>query len=308
MVLRRTRPRGEPRPHVRSLCVVGFRLAPGNLPPRALAPRENRRGHRRRRRRGRVGVSRREDAPVSRLQRRWTAEERERLRALVLSGQFDRASAAQLLEAFPGRTLPGLRAAARRCRPASWSRSRKFSPHRAWTVGEIKLLQELWPNASERSLRDRLRGRSWHAIQLRAWKLGLSPVRWQGFETVSAAAERAGFSESQLLKILRAWHAHFQTLSLAERDSLPCPTLRAKRTRTSDGRRVRLVESGTVELAVAHWHELETLTDARRRTGVREWSRPGLARALGLRREDRLTPEAWDAILRLHGSGRRRIA
>ena len=237
---------------------------------------------------------------MSSHQRRWTQEERERLRALVLSGRFDAASAAELLEAFAGRTLCGIRSAAVDLRPSSWPRRRRFAHHRAWTVGEDALLIELWPTTCERTLRQRLRGRSWHALLQRAQKLKLT-TRWQGYETLTAACERAGYQLPRLTKILSTWHRHCQTLDPVVLDGMPCPKIRWARTWTHK-RRVRLVEIGTVDLAVAHWHQLETLTQARERRGIREWRRPGVARALGLRREERRTPEQWDELFAAHAS------
>lgn len=224
--------------------------------------------------------------------RLWTEEEVSRLRSLVLSGRWETATRSELLEAFPGRTLCGIRARAAGFRPCA-----RRDP-RAWTREDEKLLRELWPSTSERTLRQQLR-RSWGAIQQHADLLGIRDLRWQGFESPAAAARRAGYSLRTMVKILRAWNRHYQRFSIDARAELPNPALRPMRTHfgANAGKKYpRRVERGTVDLAVAWWCGLETLGEACDRLGMRHLP-PGGARSLGVRRNDRHTPEEWDRLL-----------
>lgn len=224
--------------------------------------------------------------------RRWTEEEVSRLRSLVLSGRWEVASRAELLETFPGRTLHGIRSRSASLRPGA-----RRGP-RAWTREDEKLLRELWPATSERTIRHQLR-RSWTAIQKHADLLGIRQLRWQGFESPAAAARRAGYALRTMIKILRAWNRHYQGFSIDARAELPNPAMRPMRLHfgSNAGKKYpRRVEAGTVDLAVAWWCALETLGEACDRLGMRRLPSGG-ARSLGVRRGDRHTPEEWDRLL-----------
>ena len=224
--------------------------------------------------------------------RRWTEEEVSRLRSLALSGRWETASRSELLAAFPGRTLHAIRLRAARLRPGARQRPN------AWTREDEKVLRELWPSTSERTIRHELR-RSWPAIRHHAGLMGIAHLRWQGFESPKAAAQRAGYDRRTLAKILRAWNRHYQTFSIDARAELPNPAVRPMRAHfgANAGKKYpRRVERGTVDLAVAWWCGLETLGEACERLGMR-YLPPGGARAAGVRRGDRHTPEEWDRLL-----------
>jgi hypothetical protein len=224
--------------------------------------------------------------------RRWTEEEVSRLRSLAISGRWATTSRSELLAAFPNRTLQSIRCQADRLRPGTRRGAR------GWTREDEKLLRELWPSTSERTLRQQLR-RSWNAIRKKAETLGIRHLRWQGYESPAAAARRAGYSRDLLRRILGAWNHHYQRFGLEERAELPNPSLRPVRTHfgANAGKKYpRRVETGIVDLAVAWWLGLETLGEACDRLGMHHLP-PGGARAAGVRRNDRHSPEEWDRLL-----------
>lgn len=72
-----------------------------------------------------------------------------------------------------------------------------------WTPQEDKILRIEWGDVSARTLREKLPGRSWIAIKLRATRLRLgSPA--QGRISIAEAARRAGLSPKYFTQVLLA--------------------------------------------------------------------------------------------------------
>lgn len=80
----------------------------------------------------------------------------------------------------------------------------KFSRHgKSWSMLEDEALKLHW-DLSQRAVVEALPQRSWIAIRTRARALGLPFGRPQGYESVSSAAARCGFTQGSFEKILSA--------------------------------------------------------------------------------------------------------
>lgn len=182
-----------------------------------------------------------------------------------------------------------------------------------WTAAEEQLLRELWPDCSRRTLCERL-GRGWWGVSKHARSLGLtgdgtnkSPVRWAGYVTPHAAAEKAGVGRREFNTILAAYQEHFAALSQAERAELPSPSL-SLRGRATGKRPHRMLDAHAALDAVEWWDALETSTHAAERFGVTmETLRAAVLRAgQTVPRHTRRSPQWWDDIVAMHGPRRLR--
>ena len=185
----------------------------------------------------------------------------------------------------------------------------------SWTDAEERILRELWPDGARRTLCERL-GRGWWGVSKHARALGLtgdgddkSPVRWAGFITPHAAAEKVGVGRREFSTILTAYQEHFRNLSQVERAELPSPSL-SLRGRATEKRPHRMLDAQAALDAVEWWDALETSTHAARRFGVTmETLRDAVSRAGHVvPRHTRRSPRWWDDIVAMHGPKRLRRA
>lgn len=161
-----------------------------------------------------------------------------------------------------------------------------------WTTWELNQLHLLWGLHSLSTIARRL-GRTEHGVFIRVRKLELGIGCPQGFESLVAAADRAGYAVNQLRRIL--FWARVPVRSYA---SLP----------GAHGRK-RYVEPIAVDRAVAKWCRCETMREAALRIGM---SRPHLGRlyqedikaglippplSRSLRAHHRLDPDVVDGIV-----------
>lgn len=123
----------------------------------------------------------------------WSEDEDATLRSLYC----ERGGAAALRAALPQRTIHAIRCRAKRLG------LRAHNAARPWTAREDATLRIEWGEVAQRTLRQKLPGRSWVAIWSRAHHLGLgSPA--QGRVSVTAAARACGYAYATFVQILRA--------------------------------------------------------------------------------------------------------
>ena len=173
----------------------------------------------------------------------------------------------------------------------------------AWSEREDKVILNDFAEDGRRTLLEKLPGRTWHAIALRARRLGLSCMP-QGWEPLKVAAERALYEAptarriigwanawAPVVEALCAWgHAvalmvkaaqspapaadkkerldAFDSGAVATRKYTTTSTPTCKRSDTRTTNCWTLVEVGALDLAAAHWCAWETTGDAERRCGV----------------------------------------
>ena len=128
---------------------------------------------------------------------------------------------------------------------------------RQWTSGVDAALRNLWGAEIDiKAIAERL-GRTRTAVYLRAAKIGLPVGCPEGWEYLSAATTRTGYSStSTLVRILRWAGVGIER----------AVTLHHKR---QSKRPTRIVVPELVDDAIAEWHKTETLEGAARRCGVR---------------------------------------
>lgn len=124
---------------------------------------------------------------------------------------------------------------------------------RRWTASDDKQLRDLWDCGFRLSVIAERLGRSEVTTYWRAQKIGLKLGCPEGFEYLTHAAKRAGYTTDQLYKILR-W-AKVRVQMSVTRD----------RGRT---RHFHFVDPVEVDDAVAEWNQTETVEAASRRLGV----------------------------------------
>jgi len=125
---------------------------------------------------------------------------------------------------------------------------------RRWTRGDDLKLELLWDTTTLRGLSKKL-GRTQATIYARAQKLGLGLGCPNGFEYLTAAAERTGFDTGQLRVVLRA-------AGVKVRVAMARPGPRQSK------RKYHYVPPEAVDEAVALWNRSETIESAARRHGV----------------------------------------
>ena len=184
----------------------------------------------------------------------------------------------------------------------------------SWTDAEERVLRELWPDGARRTLCERL-GRGWWGVSKHARALGLtgddtnkSPVRWAGFITPHAAAEKAGVGRREFNTILAAYQAHFAALSQVERAELPSPSL-SLRGRATQKRPHRMLDAQAALDAVEWWDALETSTHAATRHRIHMESLAAAVKRAGqsVPKHTRRSPQWWDDIVAMHGPKRRKV-
>ena len=161
-----------------------------------------------------------------------------------------------------------------------------------WTEEEDALLRLKWAEGAAITIRRALPQRTWSQIQGRASRLGLEG-RWQGFVTISAAAEKLGYHLTTFIKILKATEV----------------TICFRAQRNVGGGitgKHRVVEWDTAVEAVDAWMEMETPKDISVRTGIPtatllHWlKKEGASKGAGV--AVRLSREEADALVERHRS------
>ncbi len=142
---------------------------------------------------------------------------------------------------------------------------------RRWTAADDQTLRDGWELGWRVSIIAKHLGRTKAATYKRAQDIGLPLGVPDGWEHLSAAAERTGYATQQLRRILRWAGVHMRNAL-----SRPC--------RSRSGRRQWIVEPEVVDEAVARWHATEPVTTAARRVGVGDELLRGRLLRLGLRR------------------------
>ena len=200
----------------------------------------------------------------------WTAAEDDCLREAYLQGGIDLAR-----RALPGRSVVSLYHRARRL---------GLSRRRRWTRGDDLTLEALWGEGLRLTGIAKALGRTPATVYWRAQKLGLPLGVPDGFEYLSKAAERTGFTTGQLARLMRAAGKKIRT-ALARTAALPA------------SRRMHFVWPEDVDAAVAAWARTETPQEAARRLGIdpdalrRRLARIGIENKPGTRKRLRVTDE-----------------
>jgi transposase-like protein len=122
-----------------------------------------------------------------------------------------------------------------------------------WSTRDDAILQENWGDMDLRSIAKVL-GRTELTTYWRAGHLGLARGCPQGFEYLTAAAERTGYSTDQLRRVLK-WAA------VPLRRTMSRPDVHAPRT-------FHCVVPFDVDEALASWHKTEPIDVAARRHGL----------------------------------------
>jgi hypothetical protein len=214
----------------------------------------------------------------------WTAEEDDVLRAFYPTG------ASLVVAEKTGRDRAAVRLRARRL-------GVKVRPR--WSAAEDGLLRDMWGHFPIGAIAAAT-AHSVLATYKRAAAMSLGRGCPVGFEYLQAAADRAGYSASQLRRILR-WAGVPLHRAMVRRPEVPG----AK----------HFVDPALVDNAVADWHKTETPAVAAKRYGVagnglrrrlREAHASGLAMPRdpakpGGRRHWRVPSETIDAIAAQHG-------
>ena len=128
---------------------------------------------------------------------------------------------------------------------------------RRWTWRDDNQLRVLWGVHPIAKIASQI-GRTDHAIYWRAKELGLGLGCPQGYEYISAAAERTGYAVTSLRRILNWAHVHIERAA--------CRPDRASRSK--HGHVTWIVEPADVDQAIERWHQTETLERAAERYGV----------------------------------------
>lgn len=169
----------------------------------------------------------------------WTPADEAKLREAYARGGYKAACAV-----LPGRTAASVMHRANRL---------GVLVRRRWTKADDETLRTLWEiGLGIKEIAADLK-RTACTTYVRAQKLGLPLGCPDGFEYLSAAAERAGYCTTQLRRILR-W------AKVTIRRSLGGPTEAA--------RRFHIVDPLEVDDALARWHATEPVQAAARRLGL----------------------------------------
>ena len=161
---------------------------------------------------------------------------------------------------------------------------------RAWTVQEEDILRREWTEVSARTLRDKLPGRTWYAIFDHARRLGIARGIPQGYVTVKAAAQRAGYAQQTLSDLLVRHNVRVKRRNTVRSERIDRPTC--------------MVDWADVQRAIEADLRLETIAQAARTRGICSqmlalWLREAGAYTKGVRgRHVRLAPEVIDAVIR----------
>lgn len=181
------------------------------------------------------------------LLRPWSAAEDRTLRTAYAEGGIAAATAA-----LPNRSRTGIYRRAQRL---------EIKRRRRWSRQDDNRLRMLWGEASMDAIVREL-GRTRLTVYWRAQHLGLELGCPQGWEYLTAAAQRTGYSTGQLRRILRAAHVRIEP--------------GYSRTQAPKQRHYHIVQPHDVDEAVAAWHATETVHDAACRRGMcsetlRQW-------------------------------------
>jgi len=213
--------------------------------------------------------------------RPWTPEEDARVRAAVGKRRARGSVGWERLAREMGRTVAAVHARARTLGLAR--------PGTRWTRAEDAVLRAKWCEVAMRVLRQHLPYRTTRAIIGRAAALGLGAMdRRQGLLSISAAAERAGYPEATLRRLLIRQEVPMHRVGV---------NLRAAP--RSD---VRHVEWEDVVAAIERDTQLESAKAAAARLGMCRTTLRVRLRAAGivLARgvSARLAPEVFDQLVR----------
>jgi hypothetical protein len=217
----------------------------------------------------------------------WTPDEDARLRSTYPAGGL-----ALAMAEIPGRSESSIFHRARRL---------GLNRRRRWTPGDDLTLEALWGEGLRLSAIAKTLQRTQATVYWRAQKLGLPLGCPEGFEYLSHAAERAGFSTGRLVQILRS-HGFKVRAALA-------------RPRGVETRRFHVVAPEDVDAAVAAYVQTETPQEAARRRGINadrlraRLARIGIANEPGERKRMRVTDAQVEAANELAvWSHRNRVA
>lgn len=205
--------------------------------------------------------------------------------ALARMDPWTPAEEAVLVEAYQRGGLAAARAALPDRSPSAlFHRAARLGAkrRRRWTSREVEDLREFWAEGvSLETIASRL-GRTRATIYVHAQALGLTSQVPPGFERLSAAATRTGYTTGQLARIMR-WAGKRIRAVIAR----PGPR--------KTGHRYRMVDTIALEDALAAWHRTETAQAAARRLGISgDRLRARLARIgkpTAVREHRRITPE-----------------
>lgn len=154
-------------------------------------------------------------------------------------------------------------------------RAKRWSP---WTREQIDTLRLEWQEVSGRVLLGKLRPHTWRGIIWKASQLGLRRGVPQGFETITAASKRTGFSFDRILV-------------LCERFGVKVRYMYGDRRATSTW---RYVDSYDVSKMVEDMMRLESINQAAKRLQA---SRGIIARELRARGYSTSSRRAMDRLL-----------
>lgn len=186
------------------------------------------------------------------MRRLWTPDED----AIIRATWPKRGGPAKVRKLLPHRTPAALRCHAKLLGVVTQPK---------WTTREVLILREEWlSGTSTRGLREKLRGRPWCGIVMKARSLGLRLGAPQGHETLTACSKRLGFGCTTQFQRVLTW-AGVQTTNTRA---------------LNPGReyRVKFVDSEEAEAALRRWMEAEDIGSAARRRGLypvtlRRWCR-----------------------------------
>jgi hypothetical protein len=212
----------------------------------------------------------------------WTPREE-----ALLSRAYSSGGAAAAVSALPHRSVVSVMKRAERL---------GVYRRRRWTGADDEALRDLWDLGLRISAIAKRLDRTRAATYRRAQMIGLPLGVPDGYEYLSAAAVRTGYSTAQLRRILR-WAGMRIGNALAR----PGPT--------RSGRRMHIVDPLDVDEAVVRWHVTEPVTAAARRLGIGDELLRGRLLRLGLRpppgkQHWRVTQEQVAAALALPRRGK----
>lgn len=183
----------------------------------------------------------------------------------ILRKSYRKRTNIELLEVLPSKTFDAIRSRLR----ALGLRRKKV---RKWTADEEKTLLLEWKELNPRSLRAKLKGRSWASIHAKAEEMGLPDGVPQGYLSLSQLEAKTGFSRKKLRLILEA-------ASVQLKNSYP-----SRRRQSTQRAWSYIVEEGAALAAVEWFVGLETLGAWIKRTGVGNKMAAEEAERLGLPR------------------------
>jgi len=198
-----------------------------------------------------------------------------------------------------------MRALTDRSQASLFHRARRLGLHRRrrWTPGDDLTLEALWGEGLRLTAIAKTLQRTPATTYWRAQKLGMPLGCPEGFEYLSHAADRAGFSTRRLVQILRTYGFKVRT-ALA-------------RPRGVESRRFHIVTPEDVDAAVAAFVKTETPEAAARRRGINadrlraRLARLGIANEPGTKQHLRVTDaqvEAANGIAQWNRRNRRAAA